>query len=131
MLCPKCKGDLETKEHEHIRVERCNRCYGLLLEAYMLNETFAEWMAESFLDVGAASLGKKYDKIDDIVCPFCNVAMDKIEDPVQTHIWMESCPQCSRVFLDAGELTDLKHETFSDKFKSLLKGKRKKSGAEA
>ena len=131
MQCPKCKGELETKEHQHIRVERCNRCYGMLLEPHMLNETFAEWMAETFLDVGAISLGKKYDKIDDIACPICNVAMDKIEDPVQTHIWMESCPSCNRVFLDAGELTDLKHETFSDKFKSLLKGKRKKDKTEA
>jgi Zn-finger nucleic acid-binding protein len=52
--------------------------------------------------VGAASLGRKYDKIDDINCPICNVAMDKIEDPVQTHIWMEACPSCERVFLDAG-----------------------------
>ena len=95
----------------------------------MLSETFAQWMAESFLDVGAPSLGKKYDKIDDIDCPVCGVGMDKIEDPVQTHIWMESCPKCARVFLDAGELTDLKYETFSDKFKNLLKGKRNKANA--
>lgn len=125
MQCPKCTGDLETKEHEHIKVQRCNNCYGLFFEPYMLTETFAEWMAESFLDVGAASLGRKYDKIDDINCPVCEVAMDKIEDPVQTHIWMEACPNCERVFLDAGELTDLKYETFSDKIKSLLKGRRK------
>ena len=129
MQCPKCKGDLETKEHEHIIVERCNKCYGLLFEPYMLTETFAQWMAESFLDVGAPSLGRKYDKIDNICCPVCEVAMDKIEDPVQTHIWMEACPKCERVFLDAGELTDLKYETFSDKFKSLLKGQRKKAEA--
>lgn len=86
-------------------------------------------MAESFLDVGAASLGRKYDKIDDIDCPNCNVAMEKIEDPVPSHIWMEACPSCERVFLDAGELTDLKYETFSDKIKSLLKGKRKHTEA--
>jgi Zn-finger nucleic acid-binding protein len=129
MQCPKCNGDLETKEHEHIKVQRCSNCYGLFFEPYMLTETFAAWMAESFLDVGAASLGRKYDKIDDIDCPNCNVAMDKIEDPVQTHIWMEACPSCERVFLDAGELTDLKYETFSDKIKSLLKGKRKHTEA--
>ena len=110
MQCPKCHGELEPKEHEHIKLDRCNRCYGIFVEAHMLNETFAGWMAESFLNVGAPSLGKKYDKI---------------EDPVQTHIWMESCPKCDRVFLDAGELTDLKYETFSDKFKGLLKGRRK------
>ncbi len=126
MECPKCSGELESKVHEQIKLDRCNRCYGILVEAHMLTETFAQWMAESFLDVGSPSLGKKYDKIDDICCPVCNVQMDKIEDPVQTHIWMESCPQCDRVFLDAGELTDLKHETFADRFKSMLKGKRKK-----
>ena len=131
MLCPKCNGELEAKEHQHIHVDRCNKCCGLLMEAHMLSETFAEWMAESFLDVGAPALGKKYDKIDDIDCPICAVAMEKIEDPVQTHIWMEACPSCNRVFLDAGELTDLKYETFSDKFKGLLKGKRKKARAEA
>ena len=129
MQCPKCHGELVLKEHEHIKLDRCNKCYGILVESYMLNETFAGWMAESFLDVGAPSLGKKYDKIDDIECPVCNVKMDKIEDPMQTHIWMESCPKCTRVFLDAGELTDLKYETFSDKIKSLLKDKRKHTEA--
>ena len=129
MHCPKCTGDLETKEYEHIKVQRCNNCHGLFLEPYMLTETFAEWMAESFLDTGAPSLGRKYDKIDDIRCPACDVVMDKIEDPVQTHIWMEACPKCECVFLDAGELTDLKHETFSDKLKSLMKGKRRKAEA--
>ena len=126
MQCPKCSGELEVREHDPITLLRCNRCYGILIEDHMLTETFAQWMAESFLDVGAPSLGKKYDKIDDINCPICDIQMDKIEDPVQTHIWMESCPGCSRVFLDAGELTDLKHETFSDKVKGLLKGRRKK-----
>ena len=57
--------------------------------------------------------------------------MDRIEDPVQTHIWMEAWPSCERVFLDAGELTDLKYETFSDKIKSPLKDKRKHTGARA
>tara|TARA_B100001093_G_scaffold388981_1_gene375166 strand:+ start:1549 stop:1683 length:135 start_codon:yes stop_codon:yes gene_type:complete len=35
---------------------------------------------------------------------------------------MEACPSCERVFLDAGELTDLKYKTFSDKIKYLSKG---------
>tara|TARA_S200000501_G_scaffold341537_1_gene350997 strand:- start:6828 stop:6956 length:129 start_codon:yes stop_codon:yes gene_type:complete len=42
---------------------------------------------------------------------------------------MEAYPSCGRVFLDAGELTDLKYETFSDKIKSLSKGKRKHTEA--
>ncbi|MBL6745403.1 MAG: hypothetical protein ISP88_05785 [Pseudomonadales bacterium] len=52
----------------------------------MLTETFAARMAKSFLDAGSASLGRKYDQIDDIDYPISNVAMDKIEYLVQTHI---------------------------------------------
>ncbi len=125
MECPKCKGELETKHHgENITVERCRSCYGMLVEEHMLVEMLSTWMSETILDTGPASLGKKYDTIDEIDCPVCHIGMDKIVDPVQTHIWMESCPCCFRVFLDAGEFSDLKYETFSDKFKSLLKGKR-------
>ena len=82
-------------------------------------------MVETFLDIGSKSIGKKFDKVDDIQCPHCDVPMDKIVDPEQTHIWMEACPSCERIFLDAGEFTDLKYETFSDKIKNLLKGRRK------
>ena len=69
-------------------------------------------------------MGREYDKIDDIECPVCHVAMEKITDPVQTHIWMEMCPSCDRVFLDAGEFSDLKYETFMDKVKGMLRRKR-------
>ena len=82
-------------------------------------------MIETFLDIGSPTIGKKFVRVEDIQRPHCNVDMGKIVDPNQTHIGMESCPSCDRVFLDAGEFTDLKHDTFSDKIKALLKGKRK------
>jgi uncharacterized protein len=89
----------------------------------MLEKMRREWMVETFLDIGSTSIAKKFDKVDDIQCPHCKVNMDRIVDPDQTPIWMESCPNCYRVFLDAGEFSDLKHETFSDKIKDLLKGR--------
>jgi len=126
MICPKCDGDMETKEHgDGNSMQRCTKCYGLFMEDYVLARMRDEFMVETFLDIGSATLGKKFDKIDDIQCPLCKVQMDKIVDPEQTHIWMESCPGCDRIFLDAGEFTDLKYNTLSDKFKALLKGKRK------
>lgn len=126
MDCPKCAGELETKTHgDDISLERCRICYGLLVKAFILEKMKAEWMIETLLDIGPTSIGAKYDKVDDIQCPHCNIAMDKIVDSEQKHIWMESCSGCDRIFLDAGEFTDLKYETFSDKIKSLLKGRRK------
>jgi hypothetical protein len=90
----------------------------------MLGKMRTEFMAETFLDIGSASIGKKFDKVEDIQCTHCKVDMDKIVDPHQTHIWMECCPSSDRIFLDAGEFSDLKYETFSDKIKGLLKGRR-------
>ena len=82
-------------------------------------------MIETTLDTGSRSIGKAFDKVDDIQCPHCHDSMEKIVDSDQPHIWMESCPRCERIFLDAGEFTDLKFETFSDKIKGLIKGRRK------
>ena len=109
--CPKCDGELETKTYEEISVQRCNNCYGLLIAEEMLEKMKEERQVEKFLDVGKASVGRKFDKIEDIECPLCKIEMTRLEDPEQTHIWLETCPICHRVFLDAGEYTDLKHNT--------------------
>lgn len=125
MQCPKCAGDLESKTHgEDISLKRCSVCFGMLVRPNVLEKMRKEWMLETKLDIGSASIGKTFDKVDEITCPHCDVLMDKIVDPEQTHIWMEACPSCERIFLDAGEFTDLKYETFSDKIKALLKGRR-------
>ena len=126
MECPKCGGAMETKLYgPKISLERCMQCYGLFVTPDVLTEMRSEWMVEAFLDIGHPKVGREYDRIDDIECSVCHVAMEKVSDPVQKHIWMEMCPSCDRIFLDAGEFSDLKYETFMDKIKGLLKGKRR------
>ena len=122
--CPKCDGELESKTYEEISVQRCNNCNGLLIEEAMLEKMKEEGQVEKFLDVGKASVGRKYDKIEDIECPLCKIEMTRLVDPEQTHIWIETCPLCHRIFLDAGEYTDLKHNTWTDVIKRFLKGRR-------
>lgn len=56
------------------------------LPGFMLDEMREEFMAETFLDIGSASIGKKFDKIEDIQCPHCKVGMDKVVDPTR-HIY--------------------------------------------
>jgi len=125
MDCPKCHSVMEAKVYgPKISIGRCTNCYGLFVDPQVLAEMRTEWMVEAFLDIGHPKVGREYDKIDDIECPECRIPMNKICDPVQTHIWMETCPQCGKVFLDAGEFSDLKYETFLDKVKDLLRGKR-------
>ncbi|MEP5763169.1 MAG: zf-TFIIB domain-containing protein [Halieaceae bacterium] len=125
MDCPKCSAVMETKLYgPKISLDRCTECYGLFVAPDVLTEMRSEWMVEAFLDIGHPKVGKEFNDIDDIDCPECQVPMDKISDPVQTHIWMESCPQCGKIFLDAGEFSDLKYETFMDRVKNLLQRRR-------
>tara|TARA_R110002072_G_scaffold27353_2_gene88950 strand:+ start:304 stop:555 length:252 start_codon:yes stop_codon:yes gene_type:complete len=81
-------------------------------------------MTEAFIDVGHPSLGRRYNPIDNIDCPDCHTRMSKVTDPVQTHIRLESCPQCHKLFLDAGEFTDIKFKTLLDKVRDLFAGER-------
>ncbi len=125
MECPKCDGELETKNvAEEVNVDQCNRCYGLFVPPGTTQKLLAIWGPDTNVDTGSETLGKKYDSVDDIDCPKCKVKMDKIEDQAQPHIWMESCAVCGSTFYDAGELTDLSEKTLSDFFKRFTKGTR-------
>ena len=125
MQCPKCHADFETKTYgAKIQIQRCTGCYGLFCQPEVLQEMRREWMSDAVLDVGDAREGKEHDKIDDINCPSCNVKMDKIADDKQYHIWMESCPECGGIYLDAGEFSDLKYDTWMDRVRGMLKGHR-------
>ena len=108
---------------QKIRVMRCDKCYGIYCKPDVLKKILGKWMSEA-LDCGSKSVGKEFDKIEDIDCPACQMKMDKIFDQKQPHIWVESCGRCDGIFLDAQEFTDLKYITPVDFFRDIFKGKR-------
>lgn len=125
MQCPKCPGTLTITTYGHkIQVRRCSGCAGLFCDPGVLMEMKREWMSEIVLDTGKRGVGRQYDKIEDIECPACGVAMDKTYDAKQHHIWFESCSQCEGLFLDAGEFSDLKYDTLMDRIRGYLRGAR-------
>lgn len=125
MQCPKCPGTLEPKTYgRKITIHRCSECGGLWCKPDVLLEMKREWMSEAVLDAGDPRLGKALDALDDIKCPECGVKMDKTADERQIHIWYESCPSCSGLFLDAGEFTDLKYDTLLDRLRDFVRGSR-------
>jgi Zn-finger nucleic acid-binding protein len=121
MDCPKCHSDMETVEFgTDISVKRCTGCGGLYCKGETLHQIRDEWLADTVLDTGSAAVGAKHNEMRDIPCPGCATTMDTVEDEDQTHIILDICPACDGVFLDAGELTDIKNVTLMDHVRRLL-----------
>lgn len=121
--CPKCgHGMDEISYGGDLLIDRCTNCQGLWFDQGEAELLKSKWMGEA-LDTGMPSLGKKWNSVDDIACPRCGQDMRKISDPDQPHIWYEVCKDHG-IFMDAGEFTDLKHETLGDWFRNLIKRSR-------
>ena len=121
MKCPKCSGVLVRQQYsDNIALHRCNDCCGIMLEPEILERIRAEVRADEFFDIGHAKVGDALDHIDRYDCPACKVPMVAGRDPKQIHIQFETCPKCRRLFLDAGELIDLSHETLMDKLRDIF-----------
>ena len=134
MKCPKCDSQMTEVAADYGRtVERCDGCGGLFVNRTALDRFERNWLfgrksSSDSVDSGDPKVGEQYDKIREIDCPVCGVRMEKISDHHQPHIWLEECPKCHAVFFDAGELTDLRYETFADWIRDFLKGRQKSSG---
>ena len=121
MNCPKCHALMETVEFgTDIVVQRCTGCHGLFCKWQTLQKLRDEWLSEAVLDQGTPALGAKHNDILDIRCPDCSATMARVKDQEQTHITLDSCPDCDCVFLDAGELTNMKSVTLMDHVRRLL-----------
>ena len=121
MQCPKCDSAMEILNYgPEITVHRCLGCRGLFCKRKTLEMIKSEWLADSVLDSGDPKTGRELDKKRGIDCPECGTLMDSVSDQKQVHITIESCPACDGLFLDTGELTDLKRVTLIDHIRGLI-----------
>ncbi len=121
MDCPKCREPMEAVEFgADIEVRRCTGCSGLFCKWQTLQRLRDEWLSDVVLDRGSASLGAQQNTMRDINCPECGATLDRVQDQEQAHITLDSCPDCDGVFLDAGELTNMKSVTLMDHVRHLL-----------
>jgi len=104
-----------------MKIRRCTGCSGLFCSWQTLQQLRDEWLADTVLDRGSAAVGAIHNEMRDIACPDCGATMDRVKDQEQPHITLDSCPSCDGVFLDAGELTDMKSLTLMDHVRNLLK----------
>lgn len=122
MECPKCHHEMNTKNFgAALSIQRCTRCHGIWCTSADLGALEDVPMLD-VLDEGDAHLGELYNRIVEINCPTCQTPMTNQAVPNQEHISVETCSTCTGVFLDAGELRDASHYTFSDWFKRISMG---------
>ena len=124
MRCPKCRADMEPVEYEGTQVDRCTICQGIWFDAGEI-EILKDKKAAAAIDIGDKKIGRQSNSIDRYDCPRCGGAMVRVVDPLQNHIWYETCGGCNGSYLDAGELRDLSSRSISDFFKSLAAPERK------
>ncbi|MBP6700839.1 MAG: zf-TFIIB domain-containing protein [Halioglobus sp.] len=121
MKCPKCSSAMKLVEFgTDIRAQRCTGCRGLYCSRQMLEQMRAEWQVDAALDTGSAVQGARNNEIRDIPCPGCGATMQRVADAQQSHVTLDACPACDGIFLDAGELSDLKSITLMDHLRRLL-----------
>jgi len=123
MRCPKCRADMEQIDYDGTEVDRCSYCNGIWFDAGEI-EQLSNKQAASAIDIGKQRSGKKFNQIDQYSCPRCGGEMIRKVDPQQSHIWYETCGDCSGSFFDAGEFLDLSTHSVSDYFKRLITPKR-------
>lgn len=104
-------------------VDRCESCKGLWFDAFE-DRSMRSPRAAASLDIGAESVGDKWDGTGKIRCPRCDSPMVRMVDRDQPHIWYESCSTCHGRFFDAGEFRDLSEKKIGELFRRRRKGER-------
>ena len=122
MECPKCNSNMKELRvdtlHGIVVIDQCEKCKGLWFDPGEAEQLKGDWMSD-FVDSGDPKVGKSNDEIRDVNCPRCSKPMKTIKDPKQKHIEYEACGDHG-IFMDAGEFTDYKHETFMDIFRGVV-----------
>ncbi len=101
-----------------VTYDQCSSCKGFWFDTGEAEKLKDTWRPD-FIDSGDPQTGKELNKVRDVNCPRCGKQMEKISDPKQRHIHLETCPEHG-VFMDAGEFKDYKNETLMDIFRGAV-----------
>lgn len=122
MDCPKCNAAMDEKSLRTLQglvtFDQCSSCHGFWFDTGEAEKLKDQWRAD-FIDSGDPEKGRELNTVRDVDCPRCGKPMEKISDPKQRHIQLETCLEHG-VFMDAGEFRDFKNETLMDVFRGVV-----------
>ena len=94
----------------------------MLLETGMLERIRRQIRADEFFDTGHPKVGRAMDRVTELFCPGCGEPMSSAPHAEQRHVQIESCETCGLLFLDAGELIDLSHDSVLERIWKAVTG---------
>lgn len=103
--CPKCWVEMHAREEEifgpNIEIDICPKCHGIWLDPGELHKLLKDKEVTDYL---TKEIGTKAHS--PLICPKCRNLMDieRAED-----VEVDVCLKCRGVWLDMGELDDLKN----------------------
>jgi Zn-finger nucleic acid-binding protein len=109
MECPKCKGALQAQWFHGTEIDKCANCEGIWFDMGERQE-LGEIAGSEAIDAGTNQDAARDGKAK-VLCPRDKAQMTRMVDPARPTVWLESCPICYGVFLDAGEFRVLKEDT--------------------
>ncbi len=119
MLCPKCEHDLALVDFNGVEIDRCTNCYGIWFD-HLEQDDLKKFEGAESIDIGDEFMGAKYDHMQNVPCPRCAVAMNRVVHQASLEITFERCPQCKGSFFDAGEFRDYIDDEIFGEFQKLL-----------
>ena len=108
MECPKCQNALEPVIFQGTEIDRCTSCEGIWFDVGE-RETLKRVAGSAAIDPGT-NLDAARDAKARVLCPRDHVQMVRMVDHARPTVWLESCPICHGVFLDAGEFRTLNQD---------------------
>ena len=109
MECPKCLGALRPLKFHGTEIDRCEKCQGIWFD-FGEHQDLQRAAGSEAIDTGT-TLDPAQDAKARVMCPRDNVQMVRMVHPAKPHVWIESCPICHGMFLDATEFRELQKDT--------------------
>jgi Zn-finger nucleic acid-binding protein len=121
LTCPKCQGRLDSILYQGIEVDRCCQCAGIWFDDTEV-EALKGLKGSETIDLGDSTTPSHDDTQNEaILCPRCQMPMNRLLDMDKYPIWYEQCPQCYGIWLDAGEFNQFKQNFSPQGWLSRLK----------
>ncbi len=115
MICPNCKAEMVEKDFGGVKVDICeNGCHGIWFDNFEIEklDEHSEGKGEELKKILEQST-KPVPRQRKLECPYCNIKMAEHRYRMG-QIYIDECYGCGGIFLDAGELKEIRDQFKSD-----------------